>query len=330
MTDPTSEGDRGPGRVERTRVRALAARRDAAERVTALRSTSSLIDSLVRAWEYDSEIGGGLMAGALAFRLFLYMVPFTACSFALLSLLSTLTGSNPHHLSDAVGIGGVLAKGVGNTGSISSTSRWVLLVVSGYATVLGARTVVRTLVDAYCLVWRIPRLRVKRTRAAMVLIGFTAVYALLASLLGRLRAVAPAPGVALTIAALAVPLLAWWWASAHLPHADAPAWALLPGAVVFAVGVEAIHIFTIVYISRSVASKSETYGVIGVSLGVLLWAYVVGRLLTGTAVVNATLWRRFVEHHPEAVEAVRRQHADARSRAALGSAWLRSAAGLFR
>ena len=65
-------------------------------------------------------------------------------------------------------------------------------------------------------------------------------------------------------------------------------------------------------------------------LGVLLWAYVVGRLLTGTAVVNATLWRRFVEHHPEAVEAAQRQYADARSRAALGSAWLRSAAGLFR
>ena len=59
------EGDRGPGRVERTRVRAQAARRDAAERVTELRSTSSIIDSLVRAWEYDSEIGGGLMAGEI-------------------------------------------------------------------------------------------------------------------------------------------------------------------------------------------------------------------------------------------------------------------------
>ena len=44
---------------------------------------------------------------------------------------------------------------------------------------------------------------------------------------------------------LIVPLVSWWWASVQLPHADAPAWALLPGAVVFALGMQAMHLFTI-------------------------------------------------------------------------------------
>ena len=241
-----------------------------------------------------------------------------------------LFGLPPRDLADRAGIGGVLADGVVNVNTLSGSSRLVIILISGYATVLASRSVIRTIIDAYCLIWRMPRLRTKRTRPGLVLIGFTLIYGALSTGIGRVRAIAPAPGLALTVAAIAVPLLAWLWASATLPHDGAPVWALIPGAVTFAIGVEAIHLFTVYWIAREVTSKSQTYGVIGISLTVLFWAYIVGRLVTGTAVVNAVLWRRFEETHPDEIEDAHRSGATAESRTRLGLVWLLSAAGLFR
>lgn len=329
-SDPVDDPTPRPGFTARSRARFDAERVRLGHTVDRLRDTSSFVDSLVRAWEYDSEIGGGLMAGALAFRLFMFMVPFTVFSFALLATIGDLLHRAPREMADKAGIGGILADGIVNVNTMSSTSRYLLLAITGYAMVFASRTVIRTIVDAYCLIWRMPRLRMKRTRAGLILIGFVMIYGYLATALGRLRSVAPAPGLALTVGAIAVPLLAWLWASAVLPHGDAPAWALIPGTVTFAIGVEAIHLFTVYWVAHEVTAKSETYGVIGISLTVLLWAYIVGRLVTGTAVVNAVLWRRFEETHPEELEALHAAGATSESRTRLALAWVRSAAGLFR
>ena len=66
----------------------------------------------------------------------------------------------------------------------------------------------------------------------------------------------------------------------------------LPGAIMVGVGVEALHIFTVVWISRSFESKSEAFGAIGGSLSILLWSYVIGRIMAAAPVLNAAAWRR--------------------------------------
>jgi uncharacterized BrkB/YihY/UPF0761 family membrane protein len=158
--------------------------------------------------------------------------------------------------------------------------------------------------------------------------AFVAILMIASSYVQRLRTTVPAPGIALTALWLLVPLVAWWWASTRLPHADAPVWALLPGAVVFAVGMQAMHLFTILYVTRAVESKSETYGVLGAAIAVLVWCYVAGRLVTGTAVVNAALWRRYRQRQPgpDPVGEV----PTTGSRVGLAGRWLRSVGNLFR
>ena len=37
---------------------------------------------------------------------------------------------------------------------------------------------------------------------------------------------------------------------------------------------------------------SELYGALGAAASVLLWLYLIGRLVVGSAVLNATLWER--------------------------------------
>ena len=203
----------------------------------------------------------------------------------------------------------------------------MILLVAGYAMLMAARSVVSTIVAATCLVWQIPRVRIKKFRPALLFIAFITIVSWLTSVLGQLRSAAPAPGIVLTVAWLAIPLLAGWWLMAHLPHRNAPVWALLPGALVLGIGLQLMHVFTVVYISRSASSKSETYGVVGVALATLLWCYVAGRLLIATAVINAALWRRFETRNPGYENETKQSPTSPISRM-LG--WLRSSLGLLR
>jgi uncharacterized BrkB/YihY/UPF0761 family membrane protein len=95
-----------------------------------------------------------------------------------------------------------------------------------------------------------------------------------------------------------IPAVLWLIVSMRgLPHADGVTWRdLLPGALVVGIGVEALHLFTVVWIVRLIENKSESYGVLGTALALLFWAYVLGRVLTLSAVVNASRWHRA---HPQ-------------------------------
>ena len=96
---------------------------------------------------------------------------------------------------------------------------------------------------------------------------------------------------ALTLYTL-VPFAVWWFVSWWLPHGDCDLLGLAAGAAVFAVGTEVLHVVTVVWFPHQMESKSELYGTLGTAIALLLWAYLLGRLITLAAVVNVELWRR--------------------------------------
>lgn len=283
---------RAPGRVARTRA-------EISTRFARLRGRSAIVDSLAQTWEHDAEVGGGVFSGALAFRLFLFLVPYVLFVFTALGTTSEALQKSPESLASAAGISGLLAKGVLNTTTLSTGQKWTVLFVSGYATFTASRSLVKTLSASVSLAWKIPRVRLGSTKPALVFIVFFTVATYLTAGLGRLRAAAPTPGIALTIGWLAVPFVSIWWLMARLPRRATPTWALIPGAVVAAIGFQIMHLATVVFIAPSAVSKTEIYGVIGIALTTLLWCYIAGRLVIGSTVLNAALWRRYEEHHPE-------------------------------
>ena len=68
-------------------------------------------------------------------------------------------------------------------------------------------------------------------------------------------------------------------------------------AVLVGIGVQVLHFITIYWITHLLSSKSETYGAIGAALAILFWAYVLGRILAASAVLNAGAWQ---QRHPPA------------------------------
>jgi uncharacterized BrkB/YihY/UPF0761 family membrane protein len=85
-----------------------------------------------------------------------------------------------------------------------------------------------------------------------------------------------------------------------LPHRDARWTALLPGAVIVALGIEALHLFAALYLAPRLGRSSELYGSLGAATVILLWLYIIARLFTFSAFLNAQLWERRAPTAPAA------------------------------
>ena len=82
------------------------------EDLRARRQRSGIVDAGFLVQELDANVGGGILAGALAFRLFLFMVPFVYIVFTVLGALAQALGQDPAQLARNAGITGILASAV--------------------------------------------------------------------------------------------------------------------------------------------------------------------------------------------------------------------------
>jgi uncharacterized BrkB/YihY/UPF0761 family membrane protein len=165
--------------------------------------------------------------------------------------------------------------------------------VALWALVSGSRTLVKSLYAVHALIWSVARVKPRRSllQGVLAIVLISALFVLV-----RLVAALADVSIALWIVAMAlfvvVPGSLWLLLSATVfPSASGTAWRdMLPGAVLFGIGVQMLHVVTVVWISRSLESKSETYGALGAALTILLWAYLLGRLMTAAVSLNAVVW----------------------------------------
>ena len=133
----------------------------------------------------------------------------------------------------------------------------------------------------------------KPLHAALVLIAAVLALAAVWSSVGWAREHLGLLAGLLVAFAAVVPFFAIWLAIARLlPHDDAPWRALVPGALVVGAGLQIIHLGTVLFLTGRVERASATYGSFGAALTILVWLYVISRLIVGSAMLNATLWHR--------------------------------------
>ncbi|MFN8028071.1 MAG: YhjD/YihY/BrkB family envelope integrity protein [Acidimicrobiia bacterium] len=267
---------------------------NARAKLEAARPRNPALDAVMRTVERDTASGGGVLAGAVAFRIFMFMVPFVFLLVGVFGLGSSASDQDPQDLARKAGITGIVAKAVSSVGDLSFTERIFYVVVVGFATFLATRALIKVLRIVHALVWHTRAGKLERpTRAALALIAIVLLAMGLAAMVGVLRGQSFLLGLIATLLYAAIPMVVWVYVSWHLPRPDDLPWtALIPGGVLFGLGLEGLHLVTVYWIAHSVESKTETYGAIGFALALLLWAYLIGRLITTAAVVNESLWTR--------------------------------------
>jgi uncharacterized BrkB/YihY/UPF0761 family membrane protein len=294
VTDPPDESPAAgapepPSRLDRLRTAANQAR----ERVEAKRETSVTVGVAYDAFGHDVEAGGPVLAAALGFRVFLFIVPYVGFFLILAGYIADIFDKRPDELVHGKGIAGLTAQGISTGHDWSKSARVSALVLVTYALFISARSFLKVLRIVHTLVWRAaPTRMLHATRATFVFIGVVSVSLILSGLIDALRQRTAIGGIAALGLLTLVGFAAWWLVSWWLPHGDCDPLGLIPGAVAFAVGIEALHIATVVWFPHSMKSKSEIYGAIGTALVLLLWAYLLGRLMALGAALNYALWRR--------------------------------------
>jgi uncharacterized BrkB/YihY/UPF0761 family membrane protein len=242
--------------------------------------------------ERDAQTGGGVLAAAVAFRLFMFLVPYAFVMLTGLGLVSTAAGQNPKDAAHSAGIGGLLASAVASTSTMSLADRILAIILGGTALAITARSLVRVLWIVHRLIWGLKPSGNPTLWAPVILFGFVTVLFGVSDLATWLDAQSIGLRLLAIVLTIVTSAAAWFLASLWLPHEECEWWALLPGAGIVGVGVGLLHVLTITYVAHEVSRKSSLYGAIGISLALLLWTYFAGRLLTAAIATNATLWRR--------------------------------------
>ena len=284
-----------------SRTAALAARlTSAGEQAEALPGGSTVR----QAAELERSLGGGLIAGGVAFRLFLWLVPAGLLVASVLSFWSELNPDGLEHASREFGVSAAAAHSA--AAALQNGDRNIVILFGTGIVLLAWFTLgaLRALVLAYSLAWQLEPRRIRQPLYAIAMFNLIFLLHALASG-GVAWLYEQVGGMALfsVITTLAVDTAIILWAMWLLPRRAKHPRELLPGAFLVAVGVQLIQVAVIVYFAPRLGRSEEAYGAFGVAATMLVWLYVISRLITGAAFLNATLWSRAQAEQGVAAEA---------------------------
>jgi uncharacterized BrkB/YihY/UPF0761 family membrane protein len=240
----------------------------------------------------DADAGGEIIAGALAYRVFIWLLPLALVAVAGLGLAASASSESTQETARSLGITGLVSNSVAT--AAQGSARWYALLVGIPLLLYVTRSLLRALIVTHRLLWgdvrsAAPRPTVLATlRLLALLIGFSVV-SLAAS---AFRAWAPAPGVLVTILLVLPYAGLWLLVSLQLPHRGSDWKALVPGALLCGLGIELLHVLTAYVLEPYAVAKEGTYGAMGAAAALLLGLFLLSRLIVAGAVLNATLWER--------------------------------------
>jgi uncharacterized BrkB/YihY/UPF0761 family membrane protein len=266
----------------------------ARDRVTAARATVPAVDAAFEIGDRDRAVGGSLLAGALAYRLFLWLLPVTFVLAAGLGFLGAADRDAPEDVAEDLGLTGYVSSTVSDAAQEAEDGRWVLLGIGLVALATTSSTGAKTVRAVHARAWGLPPRTVRASPvSALAFIGIS-LLTILVTLFGSWAQDRSAGvGVGVRLSVVFVYGLTWLLVSTALPRRPGVRWtALVPGALLFAAGAQALHLFTVFYLVKKLQTSSELYGALGGAAAVLLWLFLVGRLVVGSAVLNATLEER--------------------------------------
>jgi uncharacterized BrkB/YihY/UPF0761 family membrane protein len=238
----------------------------------------------------DRAIGGELIGSAIAFRLFLYFIPFLLFVVRLVGVVSSPDGST---LTRSAEQSGALDGQVRASLEPPGRTRFLALITCLLVMLWAARALSRALVVASRIAWRLPADRRATMRVVGTLAGIVSAIALVAIVVNGIYA---NRGLAVScvsfVVAFACYSAAWFAVLVFLPGRPASPIALVPGAVLVAATLSAMQAASGLYLNSRYVQASHLYGALGATIVTLGWFFLVGRALTFGMALNAVIWDR--------------------------------------
>ncbi|MDA0164116.1 YihY/virulence factor BrkB family protein [Solirubrobacter ginsenosidimutans] len=284
---PAADGLRSAG------GRAMKTREEAARRAEELRKRSALVDAALEAGDIDRRRAGSLLAGGIAFRIFLWLLPAALFVAAVVGLWRPTGDASPERVAQSLGLAASVASTVAEATRQSDQGAAALLAIGIALMLLASMSLIRALRIAHVLAWEEPLRRPARAPRDGAIFS-AALVAMIAIETGitYLRHQDAALSLLLIPVSFAITGGTWLGLSLLLPHANANWRALLPGAALFAIGHALLQVATVYYFAPKLTRAPALYGSLGSAATLLLWLFLISRIVVAAAFLNAALWRR--------------------------------------
>jgi uncharacterized BrkB/YihY/UPF0761 family membrane protein len=259
----------------------------------AARGRSPVVARAFEVAQRDRDHLGGLLAGAVAYRFFLWLLPFSLLIVGLLGAITDLDDDAVEGVGDDIGLRGALTQAIAE--GARQSGWWIAMVIGLLGTAYAGLGAVRALRISHAAAWDIrPARPASLVNGSLAFTGVALGLIVTNGLIGWLRERSGIGGLIAGLAVVGIYFTVWLRISVHLPRRPTPVRALVPGAILVALGAEALHLFTAYYLAGQAERVASVYGTIGMALTLLLWLFIVSRLLVGSAILNAALWERRV------------------------------------
>ena len=276
-------------------ARATRTREEASRRLDHLRSEHELVEAALEAGDLDRRRAGSLLAGGIAFRVFLWMLPAALLCAGIVGLVRPSGSAQPDHVARTLGLGASVASIVRQATRQSDKGTAVLLAAGIVLTLYMSMSLVRALRVAFILAWEEPLgRRPHLLRDGAIISGALFSLLITETVISYVRRrVGFGESLLLALIPVVIGGAVWVGISLLLPHDETANWrALVPGAALFAVGVALLHLATTYYFAPKLARAPALYGSLGTAATLLVWLFLMARIVVASAFLNATLWRR--------------------------------------
>ena len=255
-------------------------------------------DLIAVALERERIAAAGLLAGGLAYRLFFWLVPLGLVLAALLSFWVDADRLGAADAAHDFGMSGAAVQSAMEAIANQHHARWYFLGAGIVLVVWFSMGVVRALNVAFSVAWGLRPVKLRRPlTAAVVFTGIVILVMAATAATQFLREQLGGTGLLLTLLLLAFYIGCVLWIMDKLPHRGGSWRDQLPGAVLVGLGTQLIHLAVVLYLAPKIGRSSALYGALGAATVLLLWLYLVARLIVAAAFLNAALWER---RHEEA------------------------------
>jgi membrane protein len=245
----------------------------------------------VKTYERFDEVHGTYLAAAITLTAFLSLFPLLLAIIGVVGFFSRNVSDLPGEVIRRMGLTGEAATAVKSAIAAAERSRRAASVVGVAGLLWSGLGLVSAMQFAFDSVWQVAGRGIKeRLYGFAWLFGAALLFAASAAVIALLRQL-PGPAWPFVVAAnLAVDVALWMWTFKALTNRDVGWRPLLPGALLGAVGLEALKVVGAVYVPRLIASSSALYGSIGVVFAILAWLLFFGRLMVYAAALNVVCW----------------------------------------
>jgi uncharacterized BrkB/YihY/UPF0761 family membrane protein len=230
---------------------------------------------------------GSVVAGYLAYRLFLLLLPLGAIIVALAGFDRSASETTSDHLR----LGEAIAKTIAQAGQDAQRSRLPLLITGLVAFVIAAWGFLGALQFTSASAWQIPTRKFPgkgrvfvRLAGSLLVFGIVLYVSMLVRRLGLLAGLA---GSLANTLGVFVGFMGLGWI---LPRRCKEWFWLLPGAAFSTAGYVLLQAVAVFYLPGKLASASATYGAFGIALTILFYLFLVGVLLWAMLLVDAVVW----------------------------------------